>query len=282
MLICKKSIGAALFAASMLSLGGCAGSGVDAPGGGPGANPFQGQFSASGALDSGKTGNMQLTVAADGKVSGTLKVVAGPAFQRALAPFVFPVGSFSVSGTATNAGAIALTGTAGQAGAFTVSGFLPNNNLNTNYTIKAGSSIFTGSVSHYTDPGQTSVEFSHATGTNAHLGEWVSPSVSFTDDATDEFKVQTSSNGAILRKLDVNVKDNMAVGSTAPAANKVIWNEYPGGLLPVAWASNSGQIKLLARNGSKVRIQIIDVVMEPAPGLGGEGTFTINAVIDVP
>jgi len=107
-------------------------------------NQFAGTFAGRGALSNGQTGTLNLTVATDGKASGTF-VVDNPV--RSLADFTVVTGSYSVSGTVDpNTGAFTVSGTVPEFGAFSITGVLPRNGAVGNYVVTLNGQTFTGAI----------------------------------------------------------------------------------------------------------------------------------------
>ncbi|MBN9418672.1 MAG: hypothetical protein J0I12_24690 [Candidatus Eremiobacteraeota bacterium] len=115
------------------------------------ANRFLGNFAGRGALSSGQTGTLNLSVGANGQATGTF-VVTNPAVQ-ALANFSVATGSYSISGTVDqNTGAFTLTGTVPDFGTFTITGVLTQSGTVGSYAITLNGQTFTGSIQPGTTP----------------------------------------------------------------------------------------------------------------------------------
>ena len=109
------------------------------------ANPFAARYLGTGALSNGQTGDLDMTVDAQGNVSGTFTVVNAPV--SALADFSVVAGSYPVSGTVdTNTGAFTLAGSVPDLGNFSITGLLPLDGGHGQYVVSLNAQSFSGIV----------------------------------------------------------------------------------------------------------------------------------------
>ncbi|MBS2035869.1 hypothetical protein JST97_12850 [bacterium] len=142
----RRAVAAALLSSLALFSVGCGGSGGDTSGfNNAQGNPFQGNFSGSGALSNGQTGTLNLAVGPDGRATGTYLVRNAPVAM--LANFSVAAGSYTVSGSVDPAtGAFSLTGTVPDFGTFTITGFVPLGSSLGSYVVTINNQTFTGSI----------------------------------------------------------------------------------------------------------------------------------------
>lgn len=107
---------------------------------------FAGNFTGTGTLDNGKTGDLALTCDSNGIVTGTLTVTGADGTQT----FKFTAGVYALSGSLTSTGGnFEVTGTVPTQGDFFIRGNLPRDGSARSYTVstdEAPPTVYNGTL----------------------------------------------------------------------------------------------------------------------------------------
>lgn len=274
---------AQIVAGSALSLlvVGCAGSGSSV-GGSVAPNPYAGSYTSAPTLDGGKRGTLALTVAADGKATGTMSVAA----PRTLAvtpagPFSFTIGTMTVNGTVGNDGTLNITGTDPTSGGFSIGGQLGLGSANGSITVAAGGETWTSAIGISSGGGSASLTYSGVTGANVNSSAWPSnPFVLRSDVAGSTAAVASPSATDNSRAISFNVGAAVKPGDsvTLNGANglnaTVLYQEGAK-----TWIANGGTLKLVARSATTLRIELVNANFAADASTPATGTFKLSGTI---
>ncbi len=255
---------------------GCAGNGTSSPG----TAAYAGTYTGTTTLDSGKKGDLNFTLAADGTATGSLTVSA-PAASKA-GDFNFTFGTMQIEGHISDDGTLTMTGTDPNSGNFEITGKV-NPDGTATLTITASGSTFTVNVNITTGGGSGSITFSNGSSTNANLTAYPSnPFILLSDVNGHAAILVVPSTSDTTRNFSIALDDTMTAGvshtfdGTSFDVCSMTYNEGDR-----SWRASSGQLKVVSRTATSFEIQLVNVgfVAETGGGSTATGSFTVNGTI---
>ena len=268
-----KTICALLLLISLLAMAGCGGSGAAVL-----ANPFAGAYRSTVTLDGGKNGVLDMSVASSGALTGTLTVSAPAALLSGRAPsdFSFSIGTITIAGSVTQSGTFNIQATDANSGLFSISGVLVGSGGN--LTISAGTQTFDGTISSNVGGGGGggSITFSSVDANISGAAFGNNPFVLISNVGGYMAIVCSPSATEVNRAFTLTLSPEDVAGTilTLDSAHTIVYTEDQKGFL-----STSGSIKVVARSGNSVTVQLNDVLFVSESGGTGSGTFKVNGTI---
>lgn len=268
-----KTICALLLLICMLAISGCGGSGAAVL-----ANPFAGSYRSTVTLDGGKSGIFDMSVAPSGALTGTLTVSAPAAARLGRAPsdFSFSIGTITIAGSVTQSGTFNVQATDANSGLFSISGVL--NVSGGNMTISAGTQTFDGTISSNVGGGGGggSITFSSVDANISGAAFGNNPFVLVSNVGGYMAIVCSPSATEVNRAFTLTLLPEDVAGTTLTldSAHTIVYTEDQKG-----FHSTSGTVKVVARSGSTVTVQLEDVLFVSESGGTGSGTFKVNGTI---
>lgn len=268
-----KTICALLLLISLLAMAGCGGSG-----GAVLANPFAGAYRSTVTLDGGKSGVLDMSVASSGALTGTLTVSAPAVLRPGRAPsdFSFSIGTITISGSVTQSGTFNVQATDADSGLFSISGVLVGSGGN--LTISAGTQTFDATISSNVGGGGGggSITFSSVDANISGAAFGNNPFVLISNVGGYMAIVCSPSATEVNRAFTLTLTPDDVAGTilALDSAHTIVYTEDQKGFL-----STSGSIKVVARSGNSVTVQLDDVLFVSESGGTGSGTFKVNGTI---
>ncbi len=275
----RQALLAMLLGFSAILMAGCGGgSGTATP-----AN-YTGAYTSRVALDAGRTAAVNMAVAQNGAITGSMTVDDGRASRAVVATYSLSglldliTGRYSITGTASTATppSTTLTGTLP----------IPNGTALGTLSVALGSSIFNSSISGTVTAsggGQSTVTFSSASAYNGNSATYAGTTISSIITVpiigqTANLLVATTDG---KRQVSINLNATLTAGRTfTPGDDNTIVHYLDNGKI---WSGQGGQIVIDTVSGSSVTFRAIDVPMSPYPVINGGpsasgsvGTFTLN------
>lgn len=261
------------------ALVGCGGGGIS-----PTTNPLAGTYKGNFALDSGKTGALNIIVDSAGAAQGTLAVTAPSARGREGDSFSFTVGTTNVSGTVGTDGTVNVSGTDSGSGLFSVTGTLGATGGTLN--IGAGGQIYTGTLSTNIGGGGGgaggAITLGSGSGTNADLSNFPTNPLIFMSTVGDSSSIVASPPGGgnartLLLLLGPNATPGESITYTGDPL-EVNTLSYGEGTVKM-WRAVSGTVKVNARTASTFELLFTNVRFEADSDTSATGSFVLNGTL---
>jgi hypothetical protein len=273
----------ALFAVLASLLAGCGGSGSN-PIQTPTANPYPGTYESTLTLDSGKQGDLTLTVGATGPATGTLVVTAARVPSRD--GFTFTAGTITVTGDVDTDGSFRLTGTDPTSGGFDITGSLPTSGNGTgSVTVTAGGQTYTADISIGTGTGSGTLTFGDIQGAPISGAAFpANPYIGISTVAGGSAIVVLPSVTESDRGLMIALSPDATPGTRVTLSSVVnplatVWYFEGQGDPRPNWLGTGGTLVVEARTGNTFKLRLEGARFTPDPNTSATGSFKIDGTI---